>query len=242
MPTNLMSQKGSHRGVGGGDAAPARRERRASAFRVEAGPGVQVSLPGQPAVQRGHRPDGGQGPLERAAGRPRTSSSSKHIQLSGAGRVVAGALPRRVPEPGGAYNALKAARGSGGHPADGACPPGIVPGFQHPLPAPRSPIKLRLNVAIPPTPSWRQRARVIAGDAAGFSNGRRVFDDVVTIELVGHRRAHVPAGFNPSYTSPTRRLNAHHRSARRLPAPAIRSQFLHLGTPVSGFATKPLAA
>ncbi len=41
---------------------------------------------------------------------------------------------------------------------------------------------LRLNVAIPPA-SKPSPLGVIGGDAAGFPNGRRVFDDVVTIEL-----------------------------------------------------------
>ncbi len=65
-PTNPMSQKAVI-----GVWAGARRRRalvREPGFAFEAGtvgPGV---APGQPAVQRGHRPDGRQGPLERAAG------------------------------------------------------------------------------------------------------------------------------------------------------------------------------
>jgi hypothetical protein len=42
---------------------------------------------------------------------------------------------------------------------------------------------LRLNVAIPPTTSNPNPLGVVAGDSAGYPNGRRVFDDVVTIEL-----------------------------------------------------------
>jgi Domain of unknown function (DUF4331) len=45
---------------------------------------------------------------------------------------------------------------------------------------------LRLNTAIPPTPASSARYSIlglIAGDPAGFPNGRRVTDDVVTIEL-----------------------------------------------------------
>jgi hypothetical protein len=41
---------------------------------------------------------------------------------------------------------------------------------------------LRLNVAIPPATSPNVLG-VVAGDTAGYPNGRRVFDDVVTIEL-----------------------------------------------------------
>ena len=41
---------------------------------------------------------------------------------------------------------------------------------------------LRLNVAIPPSSSPNPLG-LIGGDPAGFPNGRRVADDVVTIEL-----------------------------------------------------------
>lgn len=41
---------------------------------------------------------------------------------------------------------------------------------------------LRLNLSIPPSAS-PNRLGVVGGDAAGFPNGRRVFDDVVTTEL-----------------------------------------------------------
>ena len=43
--------------------------------------------------------------------------------------------------------------------------------------------QLRLNVAIPPTTSKPSNFGLLGGDAAGFPNGRRVFDDVVSIEL-----------------------------------------------------------
>ena len=43
---------------------------------------------------------------------------------------------------------------------------------------------LRLNTAIPPVPSaFQRRLGVLAGDNAGFPNGRRPGDDVVDIEL-----------------------------------------------------------
>ena len=41
---------------------------------------------------------------------------------------------------------------------------------------------LRLNTAVPPTPmASRKRLGVLAGDSAGFPNGRRVSDDVTDI-------------------------------------------------------------
>lgn len=41
---------------------------------------------------------------------------------------------------------------------------------------------LRLNTAVPPSKNPNPLG-LIAGDAAGFPNGRRVADDVVTVEL-----------------------------------------------------------
>jgi hypothetical protein len=60
-------------------------------------------------------------------------------------------------------------------------PPGIIPGFQN-SGGPAVADMLRLNTAIPPArhPSI---LGLIGGDPAGFPNGRRVSDDVVTIEL-----------------------------------------------------------
>ncbi|MGP0006784.1 MAG: DUF4331 domain-containing protein [Acidimicrobiales bacterium] len=60
-------------------------------------------------------------------------------------------------------------------------PSGIVPGFQN-YTGPVQADMLRLNVAIPPTSS-PSLLGLLGGDAAGFPNGRRVFDDVVSIEL-----------------------------------------------------------
>ena len=61
-------------------------------------------------------------------------------------------------------------------------PSGIVAGFQN-FTGPTPADMLRLNVAIPPTTSNPNALGLVGGDLAGFPNGRRVFDDVVTIEL-----------------------------------------------------------
>src|SRR5215470_7837247 len=60
-------------------------------------------------------------------------------------------------------------------------PSGIVTGFQN-FTGPVQADMLRLNTAIPPSTNPSQLG-VLGGDLAGFPNGRRVFDDVVTIEL-----------------------------------------------------------
>ena len=60
-------------------------------------------------------------------------------------------------------------------------PSGIIDGFQNftgPMPADL----LRLNMAIPPSSSPNIFG-ILGGDLAGYPNGRRVADDVVTIEL-----------------------------------------------------------
>jgi hypothetical protein len=61
-------------------------------------------------------------------------------------------------------------------------PTGVVPGFQNYTGSTQADV-LRLNLAIPPTTSNPDPIGLVAGDAAGFPNGRRVFDDVVAIEL-----------------------------------------------------------
>ena len=60
-------------------------------------------------------------------------------------------------------------------------PPGIVPGFQN-YTGKVMADQLRLNVAIPPS-SKPSIYGLLGNDAAGFPNGRRVFDDIVSIEL-----------------------------------------------------------
>jgi len=59
----------------------------------------------------------------------------------------------------------------------------FLPGFQN-YTGPTQADMLRLNVAIKPTPTAKASILgVVGGDNAGFPNGRRVFDDVVSIEL-----------------------------------------------------------
>ncbi len=61
-------------------------------------------------------------------------------------------------------------------------PAGVVPGFQNTTGATQADM-LRLNLAIPPTTHNPSNLGLIGGDPAGYPNGRRVFDDVTTIEL-----------------------------------------------------------
>ena len=76
-------------------------------------------------------------------------------------------------------------------------PNGIVPGFQNFTGTVESDM-LRLNLAIPPTPSPNSLG-LLGGDAAGFPNGRRVGDDVVAIELRAVAGVTIPL-VDPSFT------------------------------------------
>jgi hypothetical protein len=76
-------------------------------------------------------------------------------------------------------------------------PKGIVPGFQN-FTGTTEADMLRLNVAIPPSPTPNALG-VLGGDLAGFPNGRRVEDDVTTIELRAVAGLTIPL-VDPSFT------------------------------------------
>ena len=76
-------------------------------------------------------------------------------------------------------------------------PSGVVPGFQN-YTGPVEADMLRLNMAIPPTGSPNNLG-LVAGDAAGFPNGRRVTDDVTTIEIRAIAGLTIPL-VDPSFT------------------------------------------
>ncbi|MGI8412599.1 MAG: DUF4331 domain-containing protein [Solirubrobacteraceae bacterium] len=119
-------------------------------------------------------------------------------------------------------------------------PSGIIPGFQnytgkHPADM------LRLNVAIPPS-SNPNGLGLLGNDAAGFPNGRRVFDDIVTIELralAGVTYALVDKSFTPDKAA-----NAVTQGVVTPPtgppaAARFLSNFPYLGIPDDGFDTPP---
>ncbi|MEO5833223.1 MAG: DUF4331 domain-containing protein [Nakamurella sp.] len=76
-------------------------------------------------------------------------------------------------------------------------PTGVVDGFQNFTGTTQADL-LRLNVAIPPTAEPNSLG-VVGGDLAGFPNGRRVADDVVTIELKAVAGATLPL-VDPTFT------------------------------------------
>jgi hypothetical protein len=113
-------------------------------------------------------------------------------------------------------------------------PAGVVPGFQNFTGSTKADM-LRLNVAVPPSKNPNVLG-LVAGDAAGYPNGRRVVDDVTTIELRAIAGITIPLvdpGFTPDgaaggITDGTKNDN-----------PSYLSSFPYLGTPNGGYQTKP---
>jgi hypothetical protein len=115
-------------------------------------------------------------------------------------------------------------------------PAGVVPGFQN-YTGPVESDMLRLNVAIPPTPFADQKSLgLVAGDAAGFPNGRRVGDDVVTIELRAVAGLTIPL-VDPSFT-PDGAASAVADGTTDTNAPEL-TTFPFLGLPGGGYQTVP---
>jgi hypothetical protein len=123
---------------------------------------------------------------------------------------------------------------------------------------------LRLNVAQPPTPISAAGFSIfgyLGGDGAGFPNGRRVYDDVATIELRAVAGATLPlvAAFTPdaavgtvgtdprsvisfgltagSAGAPAATLAAANHDVTALGTESYLTSFPYLGTPYSGYAT-----
>ncbi len=113
-------------------------------------------------------------------------------------------------------------------------PAGVVPGFQN-FTGPTQADMLRLNVAIPPSENPNNLG-LVAGDPAGFPNGRRVDDDVVTIELRAVAGLTIPL-VDPSFT-PDGAASAVQDGTTNTNPPTSKS-FPYLGTPRGGYQTKP---
>lgn len=113
-------------------------------------------------------------------------------------------------------------------------PKGVVPGFQN-YTGPVLADLVRLNLAVPPSKNPNPIG-LIAGDPAGFPNGRRLIDDVVAIELRAIAGATIPLvdkSFTPDanaakLTDGTTNTN-----------PPYLNKFPYLGTPAGGYQSKP---
>jgi hypothetical protein len=121
-------------------------------------------------------------------------------------------------------------------------PGGLVPGFQTytgPTPADM----LRLNLAIPPASTGTNTISgfhgnplgVLGGDLAGYPNGRRVFDDVVTIELRAVAGA-IYGLVDKSYTPDAAVADvSDFANYQGVPVDLYQIDFPYLGTPLNGY-------
>jgi hypothetical protein len=109
-------------------------------------------------------------------------------------------------------------------------PTGVVGGFQN-LTSANAADLLRLNMAVPPAGSPNPLG-ILGGDLAGFPNGRRVFDDAVTIEIRAIAGVTIPLvdpTFTPDGAASAVRDGTGPGSGRYI------STFPYLGVPKSGF-------
>ena len=118
-------------------------------------------------------------------------------------------------------------------------PSGIIAGFQNYTGTTQADL-LRLNMAIPPTRHKPSNLGLIGMDPAGFPNGRRVFDDVTTIELRALAGATYPL-VDKSYTPDaaageiTQGLTSSNTDLTAENTVHYLRRFPYLGTPHSGF-------
>jgi hypothetical protein len=100
---------------------------------------------------------------------------------------------------------------------------------------------LRLNTSVPPKPQKSANPLgVVGGDLAGFPNGRRVFDDVVTVELraVAGAILHL---VDPSFTPDAAIGAVTDGLDAASPGTSYLTGFPYLGVPYDGYDHPPLA-
>jgi hypothetical protein len=113
-------------------------------------------------------------------------------------------------------------------------PSGVVPGFQN-FTGTMQADMLRLNMAIPPA-SKPNTLGLVGGDPAGFPNGRRLIDDVVTIELRAVAGLTIPL-VDPSFTPDAAAKGI--KDGTSYTGPAFLDHFPYLGDPIGGYQSRP---
>jgi len=161
---------------------------------LETGPWVQVSRLGNPLFNEVITPMA-EKDLWNAVPPSQDAQFLKYVQHPELARLLPVLYPNVFPNLAG----LTAARADLAAILMTGIPSGIVPGFQN-FTGSTPADMLRLNVAIPATaPGSANVLGLVGGDAAGFPNGRRLIDDVVTIEVRAIAGLTYPL-VNPSYT------------------------------------------
>ncbi len=116
-------------------------------------------------------------------------------------------------------------------------PSGIITGFQNFTGKTQADL-LRLNMAIAPTKNPNILG-VIGGDLAGFPNGRRVFDDTVTIEIRAIAGVTIPL-VDPSFKPDGAASLVSDFSPPQIPKGVnYQSHFPYLGVPFGGYQSQP---
>jgi len=110
-------------------------------------------------------------------------------------------------------------------------PGGIVPGFQNNTGTTQADM-LRLNTAVPPTASPNAFG-VLGGDIGGYPNGRRLGDDVVSIELQAIAGVTYPL-VNKGYTADGAASKVTDGAGPSSTSPFLGS-FPYVGTPYEGY-------
>ena len=204
---------------------------------VNSGPFVQVSRLGNPLVNEVIIP---LGTKDYWNSQPPSGDSQFAAHVSTP--ELAGLLPVLYP---GVFPNLAAFNKTGKSRADllaillTGIPAGVVKGFQN-YTGPKQADMLRLNLAISPTTSGPSNLGLVGGDPAGYPNGRRVFDDVATIELRAIAGATLPLvdkGFTPDTAAGaiSMGLTAGPTDLTALGTEKYLPGFPYLGLPISGF-------
>lgn len=109
-----------------------------------------------------------------------------------------------------------------------------MPGFQNFTGTTQADL-LRLNLAVPPSANPNTLG-LVAGDAAGFPNGRRLVDDVVTIELRAIAGLTIPLVDNTYTVDAAATVITDGTSNTNLP---LLDHFPYVANQAGGFQSKP---
>jgi len=210
----------------------------AAGTQVESGPWVQVSRLGNPLVNEVVVPMS-----KKDYWNAQVPANDKQFQAAVLNPELAQLLPVLYP---GVFPNLAAYNKAAPKRSDllaifhTGLPSGVVPGFQNSMGSTQAEM-LRLNMAIPPTTSSPSNLGLIGNDAAGWPNGRRVFDDVVTIALRAVAGATLPLvdkSFTPdgAAMAVTDGLTSGASDVTALDAETYLPSFPYLGVPRGGYA------
>jgi hypothetical protein len=194
---------------------------------VEAGPWVQVSRLGNPLFNEVIVPMGDKDRWNALSPR-HDDEFVKYVEHPELARLIPVLYPGVFPKLAG----LTAPRADLRAILMTGLPSGVVPGFQN-FTGPRPADMLRLNVAVPPAKSPNILG-IIGGDLAGFPNGRRVRDDVTTVELRALAGATYPL-VDKNFIPDTAATAVTDGVTDKAPGLAYLDTFPYLGTPYGGF-------